>query len=107
MQAPVADFVTLCQSNLTQIESLNAGRPDAEVSAAIKHQVAMIRDRLAEIQSGGANRPEAIAKINESLYDIAVYNTKGGVADAPFSVSGQTGVVVAGLQWLTANSSIN
>lgn len=107
MQAPVADFVTVCQSNLTQIEKLNAGRADADVSAAITHQVAMIRDRLAEIQSGGADRQEAIAKINESLYDIGVYNEKGGVVGAPFSVSGQTGVVVAGLQWLTANSALN
>jgi len=107
MQAPVSDFVSVCQVNLAQIEQLNTGRADADVGAAIVHQVSMIRDRLADIQAGRMGRPEAITKINESLYDIGVYNEKGGVVGAPFSVAGQTGACVAGLQWLTANSALN
>jgi len=107
MQAPVSDFVSVCQQNLTQIEQINTGRADADVSAAIAHQVSMIRDRLGDIQAGRMSQADAIAKINESLYDIGVYNEKGGTVGAPFTVCGQTGACVAGLQWLTANAALN
>lgn len=76
--------VSRLSAQMTQVDRMNRVRARDQVYGAIAHQIDMINDRFADLQTRRMAPRQALSMIDDSLYAILQYNQNAGF-EAPWA----------------------